>query len=52
LQNLKDQFADKMRNEIDKLQGDGINVSGATKDLIYADLVDSEVIEQWEPLLF
>ena len=52
LQNLRDQFADKMRNEIDNLQGDGINVSGATKDLIYADLVDSEVIEQWEPLLF
>ena len=52
LQDLKDQFADKMRGEIDKLRGDGVDVSGATKDLIYADLVDSEVIEQWEPLLF
>lgn len=52
LQGLKDELAVKMRDEIDTLRGDGIDVSGATKDLIYADLVDSEVIEQWEPLLF
>lgn len=52
MQAVKDELAEKMRAEIDKLRGDGIDVSGATKDLIYADLVDSEVIEQWEPLLF
>lgn len=52
LQTLKDELADKIRLETDKLRSDGIDVSGATKDLIYADLVDSEVIEQWEPLLF
>lgn len=52
LQDLKDELVNKMRSEIDILQNDGIDVSGETKDLIYADLVDSEVIEQWEPLLF
>jgi len=51
LQTIKDQLAGKIRSEIDELRKD-MDLSGSTKDLMYADLVDAEVIEQWEPLLF
>jgi len=52
LQELKDKLAISLRESVAELQDSGVEVNCKVKDRMYTDLVNEEIIEQWEPLLF
>lgn len=49
---LKEKVAERIRERLDKLTEDGLMASTDVRDKIYEDLVNNEVIEDWEPLEF
>lgn len=49
---LKQKLGRRIRGKLDELEAQGMSVSDKSRDCIYEDLADEEIIEAWEPLEF